>query len=354
MVIKPNQRDLYRQKLAESLMSAQNSSNPYDVSGSLKQLAGALMGYGASRNMAERESQAQDVMSQALRAGNGWTDPDTGKKVVSGDQQAMINVLLGNPDTADLGQKLTLGKMDQDRENEQWQDRFRQQRGADLEKFGLQAQIDAERRSADRQFQAEQNALNRQNTLNAAQIRAQNVGQTGALESVLDPTGKPIYVPRNQAVGMTPASFANNETFKTAQQKQTDATQAMDILKEAAPLVNQATGSGLGDLYDKTAGFFGKSTGGADSAAKLKVLGGALVSKMPKMQGPQSDKDVLLYKEMAGRIGDPTVPADQKRAAMETINALQAKYAGIEAQPLNFDNTAQNGFVQPPSGFVVR
>ena len=68
---------------------------------------------------------------------------------------------------------------------------------------------------------------------------------------------------------------------------------------------------------------------------------------MPKMSGPQSDKDVLLYKEMAGRIGDPTVPASQKIAAMNSINELQARYAGIEPTKLEFDSQeqpTQNGF----------
>jgi hypothetical protein len=44
------------------------------------------------------------------------------------------------------------------------------------------------------------------------------------------------------------------------------------------------------------------------------------------MEGPQSDKDVALYREMAGRIGDPTVPAAEKRAAVATIRSLQQKY----------------------------
>ena len=64
---------------------------------------------------------------------------------------------------------------------------------------------------------------------------------------------------------------------------------------------------------------------------------------MPKMSGPQSDKDVLLYKEMAGRIGDPTVPASQKIAAMNSINQLQSKYAGVEPAQLQFDEKPAQG-----------
>ena len=48
---------------------------------------------------------------------------------------------------------------------------------------------------------------------------------------------------------------------------------------------------------------------------------------MPKMSGPQSDKDVLLYREMAGRIGDTTIPTAQRLKALETVEALHGKYA---------------------------
>lgn len=161
--------------------------------------------------------------------------------------------------------------------------------------------------------------------------------------------------------GMKASQFAQTqvlerEKMKSAQDAKTgtpaqrvqDANDAITILNQAAPLIDKATASGVGNLADAAAGFIGKSTGGADAAAQLKVLGGSLVSKMPKMAGPQSDKDVLLYKEMAGRIGDPTVPRSQKKAAMQTIMDLQSKYAGSESQSLNF-----GGSGSIPSGWSV-
>ncbi|MCZ2920747.1 hypothetical protein NYY59_19155, partial [Acinetobacter baumannii] len=39
-------------------------------------------------------------------------------------------------------------------------------------------------------------------------------------------------------------------------------------------------------------------------------------------------KDVLLYREMAGQIGDPTIPVAQRRAALQTVRDLQRKYLG--------------------------
>ena len=161
------------------------------------------------------------------------------------------------------------------------------------------------------------------------------------LVAVLGPDNKPVMLPRSQAGGMTPAN-AQTLGATSPQQRVQDANDAMSILRQAAPLVNKSTSSGVGAGVDWALGGLGISTPGADTAADLKVLGGALVSKMPKMSGPQSDKDVALYKEMAGKLGDPTVPASQKRSAMQTLMNLQAKYAGVEPETLNFDGTAKS------------
>lgn len=115
-----------------------------------------------------------------------------------------------------------------------------------------------------------------------------------------------------------------------------DALDAMDILSQAAPLVRKSTGSTIGAGVDSLAGLVGASTQGAQTAGQLKALGGMLIAKMPKMSGPQSDKDVQLYRDMAGNIGDPTIPAPQKEAAMQTIMEIQARYAGVTPRPLDF------------------
>jgi len=86
------------------------------------------------------------------------------------------------------------------------------------------------------------------------------------------------------------------------------------------------TGSTVGNIYDTLAGGVGMNPSGAKEAETLKAIGGALVSKMPRMEGPQSDKDVMLYKEMAGRVGDPTVPRERRVAALEKVKELWGKY----------------------------
>lgn len=119
-----------------------------------------------------------------------------------------------------------------------------------------------------------------------------------------------------------------------------DANEALAIIGEAKKYLNDATGSGLGAATDATLGFFGKATDGAKATAQLQALSGALVAKMPKMSGPQSDKDVMLYKQMAADIGNPWTPNEQRRAALAVVEGLQRKYAGLEPM----------GGQAPPSG----
>jgi hypothetical protein len=104
------------------------------------------------------------------------------------------------------------------------------------------------------------------------------------------------------------------------------AVSALNVLDEADQWINKATSSYAGAARDVAARAVGASTEASQAAARLKVLQGALMMAQPRMEGPQSDKDVALYREMAGRLGDTTVPAAEKRAAVATIRSLQQKY----------------------------
>jgi uncharacterized protein (UPF0147 family) len=110
----------------------------------------------------------------------------------------------------------------------------------------------------------------------------------------------------------------------------TEAKESLNLINQAEKLLDSATGSLTGTAVDVLAGALGKSTPGAQSASKLKAIQGALVAKMPKMSGPQSDKDVLLYREMAGQIGDSTLPTETRKAAIDTLREIQERYAKVE------------------------
>lgn len=86
------------------------------------------------------------------------------------------------------------------------------------------------------------------------------------------------------------------------------------------------TSSGFGSVVDAGAGLIGKSPRGAKEADQLRVISGALVTKMPRMEGPQSNFDVQNYKEMAGQVGDATLPIERRLAALAEVERLWAKY----------------------------
>lgn len=148
------------------------------------------------------------------------------------------------------------------------------------------------------------------------------------------------------AAGLEKAAAATNAKEKAKDEtKSGDAREVLSLLNDATALIPEATSSGMGNAVDAGLGFFGKSTGGADAAARMKVIGGLLTSKMPKMSGPQSDKDVALYKEMAGKLGDPTVPVSQKQAAAQQIYEINKRYAHL--------NTGQDAPAAPTAPVAV-
>ncbi|MDE1971535.1 MAG: hypothetical protein KGI50_08245, partial [Patescibacteria group bacterium] len=100
-------------------------------------------------------------------------------------------------------------------------------------------------------------------------------------------------------------------------------------IEEARKLIPIATASGAGALADTAMGFVGKSTKGGDAAQQLETLAGWMTSNVPRMQGPQSDKDVLLYKQMAAEVGNRNKPVSARMAALDTLEKLQAKYADV-------------------------
>lgn len=113
-----------------------------------------------------------------------------------------------------------------------------------------------------------------------------------------------------------------------------DAGQVLSLLAEAEKLLPRATGSGGGALLDTIAGASGYATDGAKATAQLRTIAGQLVSKMPRMEGPQSNADVKMYQDMAGDLANPATPREQRLAALQTIRKLSQKYAAAQrSQP---------------------
>jgi len=86
------------------------------------------------------------------------------------------------------------------------------------------------------------------------------------------------------------------------------------------------TGSGIGSVVDSAAGLFGMSPSGAKEADALKVVAGKLIQKVPRFEGPQSDKDVALYKQMAADAGNERIPRERRVAAVQKMREIYSGY----------------------------
>lgn len=125
---------------------------------------------------------------------------------------------------------------------------------------------------------------------------------------------------------------ADTKRTADARQRQKDAQDTLNLLDQAEKILPNATGSAGGQFIDTAAASVGRSTEGAQATARLQTIAGQLTSKMPRMQGPQSDRDVQLYQQMAGDLANPRLPVETRKAAAQTIRELNQKYANGPAQ----------------------
>lgn len=125
------------------------------------------------------------------------------------------------------------------------------------------------------------------------------------------------------------------ESRATVKQSQT----ALMELDRAAKLVPLSTSSGIGAGLNKAMDFFGGTTDAADATAQLNQIAGYLTTTVPRMQGPQSDKDVLLYKQMAGDLAATVDPGRR----LKLITQMSDMHRMAIAQ-------AQGADISPPVG----
>jgi hypothetical protein len=147
---------------------------------------------------------------------------------------------------------------------------------------------------------------------------------------VNNPTAPPIPIATEGGAQFVKPETAAERTARIkmeadAKTADKDFQNSLDAAAQADTLFKTATGSGIGSAADSTMAFFGKTTEGAKAAAQLKVMAGKLVAAVPKFSGPQSDADVKLYREMAGQVGDETLPVETRQAALNAVIDLQAQ-----------------------------
>lgn len=183
----------------------------------------------------------------------------------------------------------------------------------------------------------------------ARELNQINANAVGKVEWKQDVNGNWVGLPR-EVTGAGPVSPV---TTTVPGKREQQAQNALSIIDAAGPLIDKSTNSYIGAGVDQAARLFGDATPGAMAGAQLKALEGALMMAQPRMEGPQSDKDVALYRQMAGQIGDTTVPREQKKAALQVIRQLHARYAGQGGNQGGGASGSWGPTVPATSGFKV-
>ena len=138
------------------------------------------------------------------------------------------------------------------------------------------------------------------------------------------------------APGESPAAFSARtkawaETYgKQYESKEKNVKAAKDLLPfigQMRDLIDKSTSSGIGSIFDSVGNFVGYSTSGANAIAAITPLSSKVLMGVERFEGPQSELDVKTYKEAAGRLSDPTIPAAQKQAAFNTIIDIMKRNA---------------------------
>ena len=148
------------------------------------------------------------------------------------------------------------------------------------------------------------------------------------------------------APGESPAAFAERtkawaKTYEKQYESQERNTKAakdlLPYVNEMKALIDKGTSSGFGAIVDSVGNFVGYSTEGANAISAIAPLANKVLMGVERFEGPQSDQDVKSYKEAAGRLADPKVPAAQKQAAFNTIVEIMRR----NAPDLNWDGVGK-------------
>lgn len=176
----------------------------------------------------------------------------------------------------------------------------------------------------------------------AAQLNAKYKGaEAGAkgqaeaeldLVSVPDPkgTGAKVYMTRSelaaQAAGGKPPIAAVDTK---AQQGST----VVDLARRAEKVLPSSSSGLISTLFTMATDAAGLPTDTSKADAQLRVISGALTSNMPRMEGPQSDADRLLYQQAAADVANTKKPYQSRLAALESVIALNEKYSTTPVAP---------------------
>ena len=173
------------------------------------------------------------------------------------------------------------------------------------------------------------------------------VGPTGQAvqanqDNVVQTAAGPVRISGKERQKLAVASLEAQQKKEQGMSGLGDAiTEARNILTGTDPLTGTPgqkplpTASGAGSLVDYLGNIGGVAPRGQNEAKRLEVVAAILTSKVPRMEGPQSDRDVELYKQAAGNAGNSGLPISTRLAALDTMQKLYGKYERFNAPAAN-------------------
>lgn len=109
----------------------------------------------------------------------------------------------------------------------------------------------------------------------------------------------------------------------------------LDLINRAKTELPYATGGGIQNIGAKGKQFFGYSDRSTQADSALDAISAGLLNTVPRMEGPQSDADRLLYERAAGDVGNRSKPIGDRIAALNLIQELNLKYQQDYSNPQN-------------------
>lgn len=177
--------------------------------------------------------------------------------------------------------------------------------------------------------------------------RAHQVENIGGVPTIVRAAGDttPLSTPQAEqdaafgAAAATAAGTAAGQAEATGDKKAANARGVIDLLADAEALIDRSTAGAIDTAKDAALGRLNISTPGQQAIAELQIIQSSLIQNMPRMEGPQSDKDVELYRQAAGQIANPLLPREVRKTAVRRIITLNQKYAnsptGARRRPNN-------------------
>jgi hypothetical protein len=162
---------------------------------------------------------------------------------------------------------------------------------------------------------------------------AKSTGQAEAeldLVTVYDKDGKASFVPRSQAVE---AANTGSPLLAKPDVKTTQGQTVFDVARRAELVLPKASSGIISNLFTMATDAAGIPTDKSAADAQLRVLGGQLTLAQPRMEGPQSNADSILYQQMAAEVANPNRPYQTRMKALNTVIELNEKYAPTPSAP---------------------